>query len=324
MTWSPTGTRGCRRLRGRRGGPRSRNRTSPRTRRGRRQPSAVVLRLILGSALMLFLELALIRWLGANIVHLSYFTNFVLLGSFLGIGVGLPDLPQELVDPALDAGAAGPARRRRAPLPGVHRPRRRATSSSSPRSTPPDRRPGWCCRSSSLMSAADPGRAGRGRRPLLRPAAAAHGVPLGPGRLADRASAGFTVLSFLWAPVGRLGRAGRGRASRPGARLVPARWPRRRRRGDGRRRCSLETMAPGVSWSPYYKVTTETCRTRQTATRVYISVNGVPAPVDVAGRVEADPGLGDLRGAVRAPRRTRRSTTCSSSAPAPAPTSRSR
>ena len=47
-----------------------------------------VLRLLLGSALMLFLELALIRWLGANIVHLSYFTNFVLLGSFLGIGVG--------------------------------------------------------------------------------------------------------------------------------------------------------------------------------------------------------------------------------------------
>ena len=45
-------------------------------------------RLILGSSLMLFLELALIRWLGANIVHLSYFTNFVLLGSFLGIGVG--------------------------------------------------------------------------------------------------------------------------------------------------------------------------------------------------------------------------------------------
>src|SRR5918992_260777 len=45
-------------------------------------------RLVLGSALMLFLELALIRWLGANIVHLSYFTNFVLLGSFLGIGLG--------------------------------------------------------------------------------------------------------------------------------------------------------------------------------------------------------------------------------------------
>ncbi|MDX6301347.1 MAG: hypothetical protein QOF53_2561 [Nocardioidaceae bacterium] len=47
-----------------------------------------VRRLVLGSALMLFLELALIRWLGANVVHLSYFSNFVLLGSFLGIGVG--------------------------------------------------------------------------------------------------------------------------------------------------------------------------------------------------------------------------------------------
>lgn len=48
----------------------------------------VVPRLVLGSATMLFLELALIRWLGANIVHLSYFSNFVLLGSFLGIGIG--------------------------------------------------------------------------------------------------------------------------------------------------------------------------------------------------------------------------------------------
>ena len=48
----------------------------------------IVRRLILGSALMLFLELALIRWLGSNVVHLSYFSNFVLLGSFLGIGLG--------------------------------------------------------------------------------------------------------------------------------------------------------------------------------------------------------------------------------------------
>ncbi|GAA2133417.1 spermidine synthase [Nocardioides bigeumensis] len=47
-----------------------------------------VVRLLLSSSLMLFLELALIRWLGANVVHLSYFSNFVLLGSFLGIGAG--------------------------------------------------------------------------------------------------------------------------------------------------------------------------------------------------------------------------------------------
>lgn len=46
------------------------------------------LRLVLLSFLMLFVELALIRWLGSNIVYLSYFSNFVLLGSFLGIGVG--------------------------------------------------------------------------------------------------------------------------------------------------------------------------------------------------------------------------------------------
>lgn len=46
------------------------------------------IQLVLASFLMLFLELALIRWSGSNIVYLSYFTNFVLLGSFLGIGLG--------------------------------------------------------------------------------------------------------------------------------------------------------------------------------------------------------------------------------------------
>ncbi len=45
-------------------------------------------RLVLASFLMLFLELALIRWTGANVLHLSFFSNFVLLGSFLGIGLG--------------------------------------------------------------------------------------------------------------------------------------------------------------------------------------------------------------------------------------------
>lgn len=50
--------------------------------------TVVARRLVVASAVMLFLELTLIRWLGANIVHLSYFSNFVLLGSFLGIGLG--------------------------------------------------------------------------------------------------------------------------------------------------------------------------------------------------------------------------------------------
>jgi spermidine synthase len=45
-------------------------------------------RLFTLSFVMLFVELALIRWTGANIIYLSYFSNFVLLGSFLGIGLG--------------------------------------------------------------------------------------------------------------------------------------------------------------------------------------------------------------------------------------------
>ena len=46
------------------------------------------MRLIVASALMLFVQLALIRWSGANLVHLSYFSNLILLASFLGIGLG--------------------------------------------------------------------------------------------------------------------------------------------------------------------------------------------------------------------------------------------
>lgn len=52
------------------------------------EEAGVARRLVASAFLMLFLELVLIRWLGANIVHLSYFSNFVLLGSFLGIGAG--------------------------------------------------------------------------------------------------------------------------------------------------------------------------------------------------------------------------------------------
>ena len=52
-------------------------------------------RLVLASSLMLFLELALIRWTGANVLHLSYFSNFVLLGSFLGIGLGFLRAPAD-------------------------------------------------------------------------------------------------------------------------------------------------------------------------------------------------------------------------------------
>ncbi|MDQ3068161.1 MAG: methyltransferase domain-containing protein [Acidobacteriota bacterium] len=44
--------------------------------------------IFLASFLVLFLEVALIRWMPAYIRLLSFFSNFILLASFLGIGVG--------------------------------------------------------------------------------------------------------------------------------------------------------------------------------------------------------------------------------------------
>src|SRR5687768_12392116 len=44
--------------------------------------------LFLTSFAILFLELALIRFVPAYVRYLGYFTNFILLGSFLGIGIG--------------------------------------------------------------------------------------------------------------------------------------------------------------------------------------------------------------------------------------------
>lgn len=53
-----------------------------------RRAAGLRARLVLSAFLMLFVELALIRWLGANVLYLAYFSNVVLLGSFLGIGIG--------------------------------------------------------------------------------------------------------------------------------------------------------------------------------------------------------------------------------------------
>src|SRR5258705_11515699 len=67
--------------------------------------------LVAASFSMLFTELALIRWAAAYVVYLAYFTNFVLLASFLGIGLGFLR-PQRAVRwaswaPAAVAGVAG-------------------------------------------------------------------------------------------------------------------------------------------------------------------------------------------------------------------------
>jgi SAM-dependent methyltransferase len=46
-------------------------------------------RLFLTSATLLFVELLLIRWIPANVRYIGFFSNFVLIGSFLGIGLGI-------------------------------------------------------------------------------------------------------------------------------------------------------------------------------------------------------------------------------------------
>src|SRR5262245_6716367 len=49
---------------------------------------AKIARLFVASFLVLFLETALIRWIPAYVRLLAYFSNFILLASFLGIGIG--------------------------------------------------------------------------------------------------------------------------------------------------------------------------------------------------------------------------------------------
>src|SRR4030095_5206810 len=44
--------------------------------------------LFLISLIVLFLELAAIRWFPAHVLYLTFFTNIVLLASFLGMSVG--------------------------------------------------------------------------------------------------------------------------------------------------------------------------------------------------------------------------------------------
>src|SRR5437762_11388184 len=47
------------------------------------------IRILLVSFAMLFFELLCIRWVPSYVRYLSYFNNFILLASFLGIGLGM-------------------------------------------------------------------------------------------------------------------------------------------------------------------------------------------------------------------------------------------
>ena len=51
--------------------------------------SGAPVRLFLTSATILFVELLLIRWIPANVKYIAYFSNFILMSSFLGIGLGI-------------------------------------------------------------------------------------------------------------------------------------------------------------------------------------------------------------------------------------------
>src|SRR3989440_11654563 len=55
---------------------------------GSTSPVRAGFELVLVSLLILFLELAAIRWFPAHVLYLTFFTNVVLLASFLGMSVG--------------------------------------------------------------------------------------------------------------------------------------------------------------------------------------------------------------------------------------------
>ncbi|MBI3724502.1 hypothetical protein HY251_11195, partial [bacterium] len=57
----------------------------------REEPRALAgagVRLFLTSATLLFCELLLIRWIPANVIYVGFFANFLLMGAFLGMGLG--------------------------------------------------------------------------------------------------------------------------------------------------------------------------------------------------------------------------------------------
>ncbi len=228
-------------------------------------------RLLLGSALMLFLELALIRWTGANVVHLSYLANFVLLGSFLGVGLGFlrARRPRDLTgwSPVLLAGLVAFV----ALFPVTVD--QRSADVLYFTSVQPDGPPPWLALPLIFLAVAaimaGPGEiVGRCFREL--PGLQAYRLDL-IGSLAG--VGGFTLLSFLGAPpvvwgsvvaVGYAVLLGRRMPLLSRAALVVI-----------VSMLAIESTAAGVSWSPYYEVRTVD-RTDTEGSTVSISANGIP------------------------------------------------
>jgi SAM-dependent methyltransferase len=229
-------------------------------------------RLLLASALMLFLELALIRWTAANILHLGYFSNFVLLGSFLGVGIGF-----------LRAGQS-----RRAPL---YFPAALALLVAAVLAFPVtvDRGGSDLIFFTSLSAKGPPPWVAL---PVVFVAVAV--IMAGPGELVGRCFlelprleayrldllgsllgiGSFTVLSFLRAPSVAWGAIVAG--------LIVALLATRRRLllvgvpvALLVALLTVETLGAGISWSPYYKIRT-TERTVDGHRVLRVAVNGVP------------------------------------------------
>ena len=53
------------------------------------RPRSPAFRLFLTATSILFVELLLIRWIPANVLYVGFFRNFLLMASFLGIGLGI-------------------------------------------------------------------------------------------------------------------------------------------------------------------------------------------------------------------------------------------
>lgn len=254
-----------------------------------RPPAAVVRRLVLGSTLMLFLELSLIRWLGSNVVHLSYFSNFVLLGSFLGVGLGfliarrswtiLPAAPVILAVLVM-ATLAAPVTIDRAGDQIIYF---TSLGTSGP--------PAWLALplifvfvAAALAGPAEVvGRCFAELAPLTAYRWDLVGSVLG--------ITSFTLLSFLQAPSVVWGL-----LVAIGFVALSARGPRLMAIVAGLATVSVllvESLAPGVSWSPYYKVQVREL-TYSGVPLTDISVNGVPHQImrSAAQRLVEEPQYG--------------------------------
>ena len=221
---------------------------------------------------MLFIELALIRWLGSNVVHLSYFTNFVLLGSFLGIGLGFLISRKNWSMLPLSCGLLMLL------VVGVHlfpvKLNRTGSDLIYFTSLNPSGPPPWIVLPAVFVTVAvvltGPaevvGRCFGQLNPLTSYRWDLIGSLLGIGT--------FTLLSFLRAPSvawGVIAAVVLVALNRPGLKAVTA------ISGAGLIMVLLaECLTPGVSWSPYYKVQTTDIGTFKGAPLVQIAVNGIP------------------------------------------------